>query len=163
MPPAESSPFSSTELEILRIVQEDLPKSLTPYADIAKIAGTDEDFVLNFLRRLKDAGSIRRFGASIKHQWAGYRHNAMIAWVARDQAEADQAGAAASTHPLISHCYYRPSTAPDWPYNMFTMTHGRHKNEYLEIIDFILRHTTLKTYAVLHSVKELKKNSMTYF
>jgi DNA-binding Lrp family transcriptional regulator len=163
MPSAESPPFSSTELKILRIVQEDLPKSLTPYADIAKIAGTDEDFVLDFLRRLKDAGSIRRFGASIKHQWAGYKHNAMIAWVARDQAEADRAGAVASTHPLISHCYYRPSTAPDWPYNMFTMAHGRHKNEYLEIIDFILRHTALKTYVVLRSVKELKKKSMAYF
>jgi DNA-binding Lrp family transcriptional regulator len=155
--------FTETERNILRVVQADLPESLTPYADIAKIAGTDEDFVLNLLRRLKDTGSIRRFGASIKHQRAGYSHNAMIAWTAQDQAEAEQAGAIAATHPLISHCYYRPSNAPDWPYNMFTMTHGRHKNQYLEVIDFILQNTALKTYVVLRSLKELKKISMLYF
>ncbi|MDR2825631.1 MAG: Lrp/AsnC family transcriptional regulator [Deltaproteobacteria bacterium] len=160
---AEYQNFTETERNILRIVQEDLPESLTPYADIAKIAGTDEDFVLNLLRRLKDTGSIRRFGASIKHQRAGYSHNAMIAWTAHDLAEAEQAGAIAATHPLISHCYYRPSIAPDWPYNMFTMTHGRHKDQYLEVIDFILQNTTLKTYAVLRSLKELKKISMLYF
>jgi DNA-binding Lrp family transcriptional regulator len=161
--PAEYLSFNETERKILRVVQKDLPKSLTPYADIAKMAGTDEDFVLKFLRHLKDTGRIRRFGASIKHQRAGYNHNVMIVWIARSRAEADQAGTTASTHPLISHCYYRPSNVPDWPYNMFTMIHGRHKNEYLEVIKFILCHTTLETYEILHSLKELKKTSMTYF
>jgi DNA-binding Lrp family transcriptional regulator len=160
---SEYQNFTETERKILHIVQQDLPVSKTPYADIAKFAGTDEDFVLNFLRRLKDTGSIRRFGASIRHQQAGFGHNAMIVWIAHDQTEADNAGAIAATHPRISHCYYRPSNVPDWPYNMFTMTHGRHKNEYLEVIAFIIKNTTLKTYAVLHSLKELKKTSMTYF
>ena len=155
--------FTDTERKILRIVQKNLPDSLTPYADIAREAGTDERFVLELLRRMKEDGSIRRFGASIKHQRAGFSYNAMIAWATVSEAEADAAGAIAATHPLISHCYYRPCDAPDWPYNMYTMTHGRHKDEYLEVIDFILENTTLKEYAVLHSLRELKKISMTYF
>lgn len=161
--PSEYSTFTATERKILSIVQKNLPDSKTPYADIAKQAGADEDAVLKLLRRLKESGAIRRFGASIKHQRAGFSHNAMIAWKVKDQAEADAAGAVAATHPLISHCYYRPSSAADWPYTMFTMTHGRHKDEYLEVIDFLLQNTSLKEYAVLHSLKELKKISMTYF
>ncbi|MDR2892478.1 MAG: Lrp/AsnC family transcriptional regulator [Deltaproteobacteria bacterium] len=161
--PSKYDDFTANERAILRIVQKNLPDSLTPYADIANEVGVDESCVLELLQRLKENGSIRRFGASIKHQRAGFSHNAMIAWVAKDEAEAEAAGNIAATHPLISHCYYRPSDAPDWSYNMYTMAHGRHKDEYLEVIDFILKNTTLKEYAVLHSLKELKKISMTYF
>ena len=35
--------FTETERAILRIVQADLPDSLTPYADIARTVGCTED------------------------------------------------------------------------------------------------------------------------
>lgn len=161
--PREYKDFTQVERKILSIVQKNIPDSLTPYADIAKAVGTDEETVLNLLRSMKEDGSIRRFGASIKHQRAGFSHNAMVAWKVKDQAEADAAGEIAATHELISHCYYRPSSAADWPYEIFTMIHGRHPDEYLEVIDFLQKNTTLREYAVLHSIKELKKISMTYF
>lgn len=160
---AEHGTFTETERRILRIVQKNLPDSKTPYADIAQEAGTDEAMVLNLLRRLKEDGSIRRFGASIKHQRAGFSHNAMVAWKVKDREEADTAGPKAAEHPLISHCYYRPSSAADWPYTIYTMIHGRHENEYLEVVEWVLKNTPLKEYAVLESLKELKKISMTYF
>ena len=75
-----STAFTDTERAILRIVQFQLPDTLTPYADIAREVGTDEETVLNLLRRMKEDGSIRRFGASIKHQKTGWTHNAMVAW-----------------------------------------------------------------------------------
>lgn len=154
--------FSETEKTILRLVQSDLPDSKTPYADIARAAGTDEGTVLELLRRLKEDGAIRRFGASIRHQRAGFGHNIMLAWVAEpDQAEA--AGPAAAAHPQVSHCYYRPTSTPDWPYSMYTMVHGRDKNECREVIDYILANTPLREFAALTSLKELKKISMTYF
>ena len=74
-----STAFTDTERAILRIVQFQLPDTLTPYADIAREVGTDEETVLNLLRRMKEDGSIRRFGASIKHQKTGWTHNAMVA------------------------------------------------------------------------------------
>lgn len=154
--------FTEKERAVLRIVQKNLPDSLTPYADIATMTGTTEDEVLELLRSMTQDGSIRRFGASIKHQKAGYTHNAMVAWIVTE-AEADAAGEAAAEHPLISHCYYRPSSAPDWPYELYTMIHGRDPDEYKTVIEQLRRTTSLKEFAVLESLKELKKTSMTYF
>ena len=154
--------FTEKEREILRIVQKNLPDSLTPYADIATSVGVEESEVLNLLRGMAEDGSIRRFGASLKHQKAGFAHTAMVAWIVKPE-EADAAGEEASRHPLISHCYYRPSSAPDWPYELYTMIHGRHPDEYKEVIASLRATTVLREFAVLESLREMKKTSMTYF
>lgn len=161
--PRQYSDFTETERKVLAVVQKNLPDSLTPYADIAKAAGVSEEEVLELLRDMKEDGSIRRFGASIKHQRAGFSHNAMVAWKVKDQAQADDAAQTAIQHSLISHCYFRPSSAPDWPYELYTMIHGRTESEYLEVVEYIKANTSLKEYAVLESIKELKKISPTYF
>ena len=84
-----SHQFSPEEQAVLRIVQDNLPDSLTPYADLAEQAGMTEAQVLELLGRLKESGAIRRFGASIKHQKTGWTHNAMVAWkVTPEQVEA---------------------------------------------------------------------------
>ena len=157
-----SHDFTPGELAILRIVQSSLPDSLTPYADIARAAGVDEAEVIALLTRLKNEGVIRRFGASIKHQQSGWTHNVMVAWRA-DEALADAAGAIAAAHPNISHCYYRPSPTPDWPYAFFTMVHGRSAEECQAVIESLRSASGLDEYAALESLKELKKTSMTYF
>ena len=94
-----STAFTDTERAILRIVQFQLPDPLTPYADIAREVGTDEETVLNLLRRMKEDGSIRRFGASIKHQKTGWTHNAMVAWIV-DEADSDATCISARLRPL---------------------------------------------------------------
>ena len=40
----------------------------------------------------------------------------------------DECGLAMAAFRGVSHCYQRP-TYPDWPYNLFSMTHGRTKDE----------------------------------
>lgn len=154
--------YTEEERKVLGIVQANLPDSLSPYADIARQSGLGEDEVLSLLRSMKADGRIRRFGASLKHQRAGFTHNAMVAWKVSPD-EADAAGAKAAEHSLISHCYYRPSSAADWPYELYTMIHGRRPEEYKEAIADIMAATGLKNYAVLESLKELKKISMLYF
>ena len=161
-PPSEPQRFTDQEKAALRIVQKSIPDSLTPFADIAKQTGLSEEAVISLLKGMVDRGSIRRFGASLKHQKAGYAHNAMVAWIVAPE-DADEAGRQAARHPLISHCYYRPSEAGDWPYEFYTMIHGRHPDEYKEVIGQIKASTVLKEYAVLESIRELKKTSMTYF
>ena len=154
--------FTDTERAILRIVQKNLPDSLTPFADIAAETGSTEEAVLALLREMTADGAIRRFGASLKHQKAGYAHNAMVAWIIAAE-KADEAGAKAAEHPLISHVYYRPSDAADWPYELYTMIHGRHPDEHKQVIADLRASTCLEEYAVLESIRELKKTSMTYF
>ena len=157
-----SRQFTPAEQAVLRIVQANLPDSLTPYADMAQQAGMTEAQVLDLLSSLKESGAIRRFGASIKHQKTGWTHNAMVAWkVQKDMVE--QCGTQASLHDHISHVYYRPSAASDWPYELYTMIHGRSEAECLGVVEDVRRATSLKEHAILRSLKELKKTSMTYF
>ncbi len=154
--------FTETEQAILRIVQKNLPDSATPYADIAQSVGCSEEEVLCLLQKLKDEGAIRRFGASIKHQKTGWNYNAMVAWQV-SEADADAFGAIAAQHAHISHCYFRPSSAADWPYTLYTMTHGRSEEECQQTIAEIQKATGVSVYAVLDSIQEYKKISMTYF
>lgn len=157
-----STAFTPQEQAILRIVQSNLPDSATPYADIAREVGCDEDTVIQLLLRLKEDGSIRRFGASIKHQKTVWKHNAMVAWRI-DDALINACGEQAAKHPHISHCYHRPSSAPDWPYTLYTMIHGRSREECLAVVEELRDSTPLNDYAILESLHELKKISMTYF
>lgn len=154
--------FTEKERKVLSIVQANLPDSLTPYADIAKEAGLSEEEVLALLARLKEDGTIRRFGASIKHQKTGYNSNAMVAWKI-DGDEVEKAAEYAVNNPRISHCYYRPSSAPDWQYTFYTMIHGKTMQECYDVVEELRQNTCLDEYAILESIKELKKISMTYF
>ena len=100
-----SHQFSEAERAVLRIVQADLPDTLTPYADMAREAGISEAEVLELLTRLKASGVIRRFGASIKHQKTGWTHNAMVAW------KADEAAPAGASPPNTA-IFPTSTTAP---------------------------------------------------
>lgn len=153
--------LSPAERRCLAIAQADLPDSLSPYADMGAAAGLSEEEVLGLLSRLKRSGAIRRFGASIRHQRAGWTHNAMVAWEATPE-QADRFGAEIAAHPNISHAYFRPSRAADWPYTFYTMVHGRSAAER----DAVIRELAAKwgcPHAVLESLRELKKTSMIYF
>ena len=154
--------FTEQERAVLRAVQGDLPDTLTPFADIAAAAGISEADVLALLTRLCGDGAIRRFGASIKHQKTGWNANVMVVWQAAED-EADALGRAAAAHDRVSHCYFRPSPAADWPYTLYTMIHGRSRDECLRTVDELRASGLPPVYAMLESLKELKKISMTYF
>ena len=62
----------------------------------------------------------------------------------------------------VSHCYQRP-TYPDWPYNLFSMTHGRTKADCEAVLAAVGAETGLDDYSVLYSTKEYKKTRVSYF
>ena len=64
----------------------------------------------------------------------------------------------------ISHCYQRP-TYSDWPYSVFTMAHGRSKDECDAVLDRIATEHGLHgdDRAVLYSSTEFKKVRLLYF
>lgn len=154
--------FTEQEKAILAIVQDNLPDSLNPYEDIARRCGVSEEDVLSLLQRLRESGVIRRFGASIRHHRSPWRANAMVAWIASEEQALDFAQVATDL-PNISHVYFRPSSAPDWPYTLYTMIHGRTQAECDETVNRLLASWPLQEYAVLRTVRELKKISPTYF
>lgn len=154
--------FSALEQRILALAGGDLPDSPTPFADIAEAVGTDEDTVLTLLRGLKERGTIRRFGATLRHQKAGWGHNAMVAWREDDPARAEAVGEVMARHPQVSHCYIR-RTYPEWPYNLYTMIHGRNPGDCDRVAEELARATGVTDYLMVQSVRELKKTSMSYF
>lgn len=160
--------FTEKERAILREVQGQLPDDAAPFARIAESVGATEDEVLNLLQELVDAGVIRRFGASLKHQKAGYGANVMVAWRIDDAQKRDEAGAYMAQSPHISHAYYRPppqtgEAAERWPYSVFTMVHGKSREECLGTVERLSKEIGIEDYALLFSKQELKKSSMTYF
>ncbi|MYL81635.1 Lrp/AsnC family transcriptional regulator [Desulfovibrio aerotolerans] len=155
------TPLTDLDREILRRVQGTLPDSATPYADIAAAVGTDEAHVLSLLTRMAASGEIRRFGATLKHQKAGYGANVMVAWFVPEE-DVDRVGALMSKRTEISHCYHRV-TCMDWPYNLYTMIHGRSPEDCQAVVAAAAKETGLDDYAMLFSLKELKKVSMRYF
>ena len=153
--------FTETENRILRIAQGDLPSSLRPFEEIATMCGVSEEEVLNLLNRLIERKAIRRFGASIYHQKAGWQENAMVAWVATLE-EAERLAPLAQENSRISHMYFRPSPYRDWPYTFYTMIHGRSPEEIERTVEDLSALWGLP-YAVLRSERELKKTSPVYF
>lgn len=154
--------LTPAQMAALAAAQGNISMSLTPYADMAEAVGLTEAEVLELLRGLRHCGAIRRFGASLRHQQAGWTSNAMVAWRASPE-QADRAGTVAAAHPRVSHVYYRPSQAPDWPYTFYTMVHGQNDGECAATIAALAENLGLEDYAVLHSIRELKKTSMQYF
>jgi len=159
----EAAPvFSDLEERILRIVQDSLPDSPTPFASIASSLGVDEQVVIDLLVRLKESGAIRRFGATLRHQEAGYGANVMVAWFVDGDQDMQEVSRIMAERPEITHCYQRRSCY-EWPYNLYTMVHARSQEECLTIVRQLQEETGISLYEMLFSHEELKKTSMRYF
>ncbi|MCF8010013.1 MAG: Lrp/AsnC family transcriptional regulator [Clostridiales bacterium] len=153
--------LNEREKQIIRELQEDLPLVNRPFEKIAQKLGMEEQELINKIKELKEQGIMRRFGAAVKHQHLGYIANAMVVWKIPEN-EIVTAGDLMSEYPEISHCYQRP-TYPGWPYNLFTVLHGKTEEECINKAKRISKETGYYNYRCLFSTKELKKSSMKYF
>ncbi|MDY6973141.1 MAG: AsnC family transcriptional regulator [Thermodesulfobacteriota bacterium] len=147
--------------KIINLIQQDLTLDPRPFALMAgKIGISEEEFIAR-VRDLKSQGIIRRFGATLRHQEAGFASNAMIAWrVADDRTE--EAGEILAQFREVTHCYQRRPKR-DWHYNLYTMVHGGNRDQCYQIAERMSRSAGIDEYVLLFSEKEFKKTSMAYF
>jgi DNA-binding Lrp family transcriptional regulator len=152
-----------TELdkEIIASIQGEIAITKRPYLEIAEKLGIDEELLLERMKDLCDRGVIRRFGATIRHQQSGFEANAMVAWKV-DEDRIDAVGEKMASFNAVSHCYRRNPTG-DWPYNFYTMIHAKDEASCRKIAGQLSTETSVNTYTLLFSRKELKKTSMKYF
>lgn len=153
--------YNEKDLPIIKYLQGDIPLQPHPLKDLAAVLQISEDETLDRIKALQAQGIMRRWGAVLRHQKAGYKFNAMTAWKV-DPAEADLIGEIMAARSEISHCYLRNVTA-DFGYNMFAMVHARSAEELDNTINRIAELTGLGDYVILRSVREFKKVSMRYF
>ena len=121
---------------------------------------SEEEFVTR-VRDLKERGIIRRFGATLRHQEAGYSSNAMIAWSVPDE-RMEEVGKTLSRFREVTHCYQR-KPQEDWHYNLYTMVHGSTREDCYQIAERMSRRVGIREYTLLFSEEEFKKTSMNYF
>lgn len=160
-PSVQPDRLSRGDKRLLAQIQGDLPLCVSPFAVIGKKTGWDENDALRRIRQFIRCGTIRRFGAILRHQKAGYRGNAMVVWTVPEE-RVNKVSRIMTSFPRVSHCYLR-STHPSWPFNIYTMVHGRNEKECLQTARQISKRTGIQDYRVLFSRREHKKSSMEYF
>jgi DNA-binding Lrp family transcriptional regulator len=156
----EDVTLTEVEKNIIREIQGDIPL-YRPFETIADKLGIQVEELLEKIQKMKAQGTIRRFGAIVRHRNLGFRANAMGVWVVPDN-RTEEVGIKMAAFPQVSHCYQRP-IRPGWPYNLFTMIHGKSAGECEKTAKLISEKTEIKDYCLLYSTRELKKASMKYF
>ncbi len=149
------------EKSIIRELTGDLPVTSRPFAPIARQLGISQKRLLAIVKRLKDEGYIRRFGATLRHRNSGFSANAMVVWKIPDE-KIQEVGRAMASYREVTHCYHRRPEG-QWKYTLFTMIHGRDEEACRRVAEKISRETGISEYQLLFSQRELKKTTMRYF
>ena len=140
---------------------DDLPLQPRPFDALAKNSGVAADDLITTGRTMQRRGQIRRFGAVVHSRKPGFSASAMGVW-AVPEAQVDEIGARLSQNRAVSHCYLRP-IYEDWPYNIYTIVHGRSVDECESIINDLAADTGLQKKEALYPTKEYKKARITLF
>ncbi|MET0602188.1 MAG: AsnC family transcriptional regulator [Baekduia sp.] len=158
----EPQPYDELDKAVIRATQGDLPIVSEPYADAARELGMPVGGLISHLEGMVERGLLRRVAAILFHRRAGFSANGMGVWkVPEDQVL--EAGRRMAAFRGISHCYERPTYA-DWPYQLFTMAHGRSKEECDAILDAVRDEVgCIEDRATLYSSTEFKKVRLLYF
>ena len=194
----------------IRLLSGDIPHTLTPFADIFKTIQQSQmsekfsfESFLDTIREDLATCRMRRFGAVLRHQEAGFAHNAMVCFSIDERRDRTalgdlslsahdphggtrderrdgiderreagnvvaEAGAVLASNPHVSHCYER-EPFEDFPYNLYAMFHAVSASELDSAIAEAVQSLSQfaggqsPDFAVLHSVRELKKTSFTFF
>ena len=157
----EPIPLSELDVAVIRTLQGDMPVVSEPYQPAADELGVPVERLLEQLESMQERRALRRVAAILFHRRAGYSANGMGVWRVPEERILELAPRMAAFRG-ISHCYQRP-TYEDWPYSVFTMAHGRSKEECDAILDSIEEQTGIGERATLYSSTEFKKIRLLYF
>jgi siroheme decarboxylase len=162
-PPAETErqPYDEFDIAVIRATQGDMPVIPEPYAPAAENLNISQEELLAHLEQMRERRLLRRVAAILFHRRAGFSANGMGVWKVPDE-RIMEIGPRMAAFRGISHCYQRP-TYEDWPYSIFTMAHGRSKEECDAILDSIAVQTGIDERSTLYSSTEFKKIRLLYF
>jgi DNA-binding Lrp family transcriptional regulator len=116
--------------------------------------------IINIINYFCSEGLIRKFGAVLRHQKAGFSKNALVIWSV-PELQTNKIGEAFASLPFVSHCYER-SPAFEGKYNLFTMVHSRDK-DISALASSMSSLSGMGDFMILKSLQEYKKSSPEYF
>jgi siroheme decarboxylase len=142
---------------VLEALPADFPITDRPYETMARKMGITGDALIEELSALKENGVIRRIAVMVAHRAVSFEGNAIVVWkVPGDRIE--EVGALMADLKEVSHCYER-DTSGYWPYNLYTMVHGKTREACAAVIAAMASKSGIHDYRVLFSKREFKKTS----
>jgi len=156
----DSPMITKDEITIARLIQRDISLEKRPFAAIGARIGMDEDDVIDAINGLRERGLIRRFGAIVRHQKAGFEENAMILWAVPEE-ELEKKGRILTSYREISHCYGRMPPF-EGKYTLYSMLHSA-SGSVEGLVKTLSERIDIHDYLILRSEEEYKKESMEYF
>jgi DNA-binding Lrp family transcriptional regulator len=161
--PREAIPIDDFDVDVIRATQGPMAVRSDAYAPAAEKLGIPVDQLLEHLGAMVERRLLRRVAGILFHRRAGFSANGMGVWrVPEDRIM--ELGPRMAAVRGVSHCYRRP-TYPDWPYSVFTMAHGRSKEECDAVLDGVASVCGLDgdDRSTLYSSTEYKKVRLHYF
>jgi siroheme decarboxylase len=157
----EAIELSDLDVAVIRATQGPMDVVAEPFAPAAAELGIAQPELLAHLESMQERRALRRVAAILFHRRAGFSANGMGVWKVPEE-RILELGPRMASFRGISHCYQRPTYA-DWPYSVFTMAHGRSKEECDAILDSIAEDTGIHERRTLYSSTEFKKCRLRYF
>jgi siroheme decarboxylase len=157
----EAIELSDLDVAVIRATQGPMDVIPEPFAPAAAELGVSQPELLAHLESMRERRALRRVAAILFHRRAGFSANGMGVWRVPEE-RILELGPRMASFRGISHCYQRPTYA-DWPYSVFTMAHGRSKEECDAILDSIADDTGIEDRRTLYSSTEFKKCRLRYF
>ncbi len=154
--------LSTLDRKLLLEIQDGFPLSATPYREIAAAVDAPVEDVLAAIDRLRADGCIKRIGCVVNHIVTGFDANCMVVWDVPD-ADLDTYGERVGELPYVTLCYHRPRRPEQgWPYNLFTMIHGRDPDAVDGKIDELAAEYLPVDHERLYSTETLKQTGARY-
>lgn len=150
-----TSRLSDVEARVLTVLQKGFPETWNPYKDMAEKAGIDAEKFISILENWNRQGKLRRIGAIVNHLKVGFSAGAMVAWQVEPEF-VERVGMILAGFKEVSHAYERRTTEY-WPYNVYTMVHGKDMQAVEQIVMRMSRACGITDYRILATEKELKK------
>jgi DNA-binding Lrp family transcriptional regulator len=161
--PRDPVPIDDFDVAVIRATQGPMEVRPDAYAPAAGRLGIPVADLLGHLEGMVERKLLRRVAAILFHRRAGFSANGMGVWKVPEDRIMELGPRMAAVRG-VSHCYRRP-TYPDWPYSVFTMAHGRSKEECDAVLDGVAAVCGLhgEDRSTLYSSTEYKKVRLHYF
>lgn len=157
------APLPTDLWPLARRVEAGLPLVERPYAQWADELGQSEDWVTERIGSWLLQGRLKRFGVVVRHHELGFAANAMTVFdVPNDQVDACGRALAEQAGVTLA---YRRARAEGWPYNLYAMVHGTHRDAVMDVIERVTHDAGLARHprAVLFSTRRFKQTGARRF
>jgi DNA-binding Lrp family transcriptional regulator len=153
--------------QLIALIAHGLPLSPRPYEALAKqlepYHRVTEQQIIDRIQQLQDIGYIKRYGVVVRHHELGYTANGMVVWDICDN-QVNELGHCIGKFDCVTLSYRRPRRLPEWPYNLFTMVHGRSRDEVIARVNDIVECCELHDiqHEILFSTRRFKQRGARY-